>query len=213
MPIDAEKAEHLLHELNPFETLAIAHAAIAGVCLFLSGLISGYYDNFTAYGRIGERLRRHRFLKWLLGESRLQRFAGYMERNLGALIGNFIFGCLLGMMPFIGKLTSLPLDIRHIAFASANFSYGYTGLPTPPAQDVIWTTLVGIALIGFTNLAVSFSLALWFALRSQHAHFGTSSLKVMPLLVRKFALSPLSFLFPPKDGGKNASGVLPGAGQ
>jgi len=213
MPIDAEKAAHLLHDMNPFETLALAHAAIAGVCLFLSGLISGYYDNFTAYGRIGERLRRHRFLKWLLGESRLQRFASYMERNLGALIGNFIFGCMLGMMPFIGKLTSLPLDIRHIAFASANFSYGYNGLPNPPAQDVVLLTLAGIALVGFTNLAVSFSLALWFALRSQHAHFGHSSLKLLPLLLRKIIFSPLSFVFPPRDATKSSAAVVPGAGQ
>lgn len=209
MPIDEEKAHHLISDLNPIETLALFHAAIAGVCLFLSGLISGYYDNFTAYGRIGERLRRHRGLKWMLGEKRLLRFSNYMERNLGALVGNFIFGCLLGMMPFIGKLTNLPLDIRHIAFASANFSYGYNGTATPPAQDVILWALAGIALVGLTNLAVSFSLALWFALRSQHAHFGQSSLKVMPLLLRKILFSPFSFILPPRDVMKSAVEVGP----
>lgn len=210
MPIGEEKAHHMLEELHPFETLALAHAAIAGVCLFLSGLISGYYDNFTSYGRIGERLKRHRTLKWLLGEARLLRFSNYMERNLGALVGNFIFGCLLGMMPFIGKLTNLPLDIRHIAFASANFSYGYNGQTPPPTQEVLLWALAGIALVGFTNLAVSFSLALWFALRSQHAHFGRSSLKVMPLLVRKIVFSPFSFIFPPRDAVKSAGEVAPG---
>jgi len=213
MPINEEKAQYLLAELHPFQTLALLHAAVAGVCLFLSGLITGYYDNFTAYGRIGERLQRHRTLKWMLGEVRLVRFSNYMDQNLGALVGNFIFGCLLGMMPFIGKLTQLPLDIRHIAFASANFGFGYSGQTPPPTQEVIGWTLAGIALVGFVNLAVSFSLALWFALRSQHAHFGQSSLKVMPLLIRKLVLSPFSFIFPPRDVVKSAGDVAAGAGH
>ncbi|MDC4427219.1 site-specific recombinase, partial [Acinetobacter baumannii] len=43
------KASKMLHDLNPFTSLAIPHAAIAGVCLFLSGLIAGYFDNMAVY--------------------------------------------------------------------------------------------------------------------------------------------------------------------
>ncbi|MCK7497160.1 MAG: site-specific recombinase [Comamonadaceae bacterium] len=39
------------------------HAAIAGVFLFLSGLISGYFDNKASYARIGERVARLRWLR------------------------------------------------------------------------------------------------------------------------------------------------------
>jgi site-specific recombinase len=212
LPYSTEKAEHLFHDLNPTTTLAVLHAGIAGVCLFLSGLISGIYDNVTAYGRVGERLRRHGLLKFLLNDVRRERFADYVESNLGALAGNFVFGCLLGMMPFIGVMTGLPLDIRHIAFSAANFSYGLGGMPVPPPTREIWLALAGVALIGFMNLAVSFSLALWFAFRSRHAHFARSSLKVSPLLLRRLFFSPLSFVMPPADAPTRPAAPVSGAG-
>jgi site-specific recombinase len=37
------KAAKVLLILNPFTSLAIPHAAIAGVCLFLSGLAGGLF--------------------------------------------------------------------------------------------------------------------------------------------------------------------------
>ncbi len=49
---------NLLHDLHPLRGLALLYAAIAGVYLFLSGLISGYYDNLSLYHRVPVRLRR-----------------------------------------------------------------------------------------------------------------------------------------------------------
>src|SRR5690606_39015624 len=118
------KAAKTLHDLNPFTSLAIPHAAIAGVCLFLSGLLAGYFDNMAVYRKVGPRLKAHVRLSQLMGQERLYRFADYIERNLGALAGNFIFGIMLGSMGTIGFILGLPLDIRHIAFASANFIQG-----------------------------------------------------------------------------------------
>lgn len=46
------KANIVLHSLNPFTSLAIPHAAIAGVCLFLSGLLAGYFDNMAIYRKV-----------------------------------------------------------------------------------------------------------------------------------------------------------------
>src|SRR5690606_29543716 len=43
------KAEKLLTDLNPFISLAIFHASIAGVFLFLSGLIAGNVSNKSIY--------------------------------------------------------------------------------------------------------------------------------------------------------------------
>ena len=64
--INTDKAAHLLHDLDPFHSLALPHAAIAGVYLFLSGLIAGYYDNLAVYNQIGARIQRHRLLQYLL---------------------------------------------------------------------------------------------------------------------------------------------------
>src|SRR5690606_21675623 len=72
------KATTTLHSLNPFTSLAIPHAAIAGVCLFLSGLLAGYFDNMAVYRKVGPRLKAHVRLSQLMGHERLQRFADYI---------------------------------------------------------------------------------------------------------------------------------------
>ncbi len=95
------KAAKVLHDLNPFTSLAIPHAAIAGVCLFLSGLLAGYFDNMAVYRKVGPRLKAHPRLKTIMGQERLDKFAGYIERNLGALAGNFI-GLII--VSFLGVL-------------------------------------------------------------------------------------------------------------
>jgi site-specific recombinase len=87
--VTPEKAEHLLHDLDPLNSLALPHAAIAGVCLFLSGLISGYYDNKASYGHIPARLRQLAWPRKIFGEERLHRITDYIGDNLGALAGNF----------------------------------------------------------------------------------------------------------------------------
>lgn len=170
--IDSVKAEILLHDLDPFRSLALPHAAIAGVYLFLSGLIAGYYDNLAVYNNVGARIQRHRLLKYLLPHSWLQRLGGFVEANLGAIMGNFLFGVFLGSTATIGFIFGLPIDIRHIAFASANLAHGLFNIS---ADEISWSivlvSILGVVLIGMVNLMVSFSLALFVALRSKEVKF------------------------------------------
>ncbi len=204
-PVDPAKGAHLLHDLHPWQSLALVHAAIAGVFLFLSGLISGYYDNQSLYHRVPERLRRVKRLRALLGEARLGRLADYVEHNLGALAGNFLFGCMLGCTPIIGQLLGLPLDIRHVAFASANLAYGIEALDFELAWQTIAIGALGVMLVGLTNLSVSFSLALRVALRSRGIRREDTrglSLKV----AQRFLTNPRDFFWPPKDSPENVGG-------
>lgn len=167
--VDSTMAAHLLHDLNPFTSLALPHAAIAGVFLFLSGLITGYYDNLAAYNKIGERLRRHGLLIKALPQKWLATGSEFIENNLGAIMGNFIFGCFLGSTATVGYMLGLPLDIRHIAFASANFVHGmYFLSPLDVSWQIGLISFLGVLLIGFVNLFVSFSLALIVALRAKN---------------------------------------------
>ena len=170
--MDAEKAQHLLHAISPFDSLALFYAAIAGVCLFLAGLISGYYDNLAAYERIRERVENIGWLKSLLGENRLHRFAAYLDDNLGALAGNFFFGIMLGTMGTIGFMTGLPLDVAHVTISSAYFGLALVALDFSVNPVTIGNSLAGIALIGFVNLSVSFTLALWVAVRARGVSFS-----------------------------------------
>ena len=170
--INTDKAGHLLHELDPFTSLALPHAAIAGVYLFLAGLIAGYYENLAVYNNIGARIRRHRLLQRLLPTKWLERLGTFIEANLGAIMGNFIFGVFLGSTATIGFIFGLPIDIRHIAFASANLAHGLFNLaPDQMSWQIVLLSVMGVLMIGMVNLMVSFSLALFVALRSKEVQF------------------------------------------
>jgi site-specific recombinase len=197
--ISEAKALHLLHDLDPLGW-ALPHAAIAGVFLFLSGVLSGYFDNQASYGQIGARVARLRWLGAVAGAARAQRVGQYVEDHLGGLMGNFLFGCMLGSAGTIGLILGLPIDIRHIAFAAANYGYALTVLEFGlPWQAMLWA-LLGVALIGFTNLAVSFALALWMALKARGIVF-TQTRELLRRLARRFWRQPSTFLLPRNDLG------------
>ena len=202
--ISLGKGAHLLADLDPL-SWAIPHAAVAGFYLFLSGLLTGYFDNRAAYTDIGRRIGRLVWLNALLGSERAGRFGAYIQDHLGGIMGNFLFGCMLGSTGVIGTILGLPLDIRHIAFSSANLGYALLGFQFElPIKAVLWGAL-GIALIGFTNLAVSFSLALRTALgarRIQFEHWG----RLLQAVGRRLREQPRSFLLPPRPAAGGASG-------
>lgn len=196
-PINLVKSEKMLFELNPFFSAALPHAAIAGVFLFLAGVISGYYDNLSIYYRIPQRLRKVVWLRKLLGVVRLNRFAEYLTKNTGALAGNFFFGCMLGSAGFVGLIFGLPIDIRHITFAAANMAYGLQAQGFDFSVHEIAVAGLGVLLIGCVNLAVSFSLAFFTALKARGVQIKRST-SIGRLLLVRLRHTPLSFFYPPK---------------
>jgi len=196
--VDPAKAAHLIADSHPWHSLALLHAAIAGVWLFVSGLVSGYYDNKALYTRMGRRVEQLRWLRRLLGAERRARFARYVEDNLGGLMGNFVFGVLMGTTATAGFLLGLPLDVRHVTFSAANLAIGVVGLGQRVDPETIAITFLGIALIGMVNLLVSFGLALWVALRARKVRFH-HGLKLLRALGRRLRAAPLDFFIGPRD--------------
>lgn len=202
--VSPDKAQHLLQDINPFTTLALFYAAIAGVCLFLAGLISGYYDNKALYTRMGQRIARIGWLQRWLGAAKVARLGEYLETSLGGLMGNFYFGILLGSLGTVGFLLGLPIDIRHITFSAANFAIAIVGLQHSVSWHTVLVSTIGVLAIGTVNLWVSFSLALIVALRSRQVRFrqGTQLLK---LLIVRFFKHPLDFIIAPKTSAADAN--------
>ena len=190
------KAVTLLNELTPLSGAPI-YAAIAGLWLFTAGLVSGLVDNQTAYGQLGPRVANLPWLRALLGGGRAERVGSYLDHNAGGLAGNLFFGMMLGLTPALGQAFGLPLDIRHIAFSSANFGYALIALDFAVEPLVILRCLCGIALIGAINLAVSFSLALWVALRSRNVNFSAAA-TLLPELKKRLFSKPSRFFLPPR---------------
>jgi site-specific recombinase len=196
-PVPGPKAQHMLDELHPWASWALLHAAIAGVCLFVSGVISGYYDNLCVFGRVGARLAVHPLLLRLFGPGRTARLARYIGNNLGALLGNLSFGFMLGGVGFLGFLTGLPIDIRHVAFASANTAYALGTLQGREAESAAALAVVGVLLVGVVNVAVSYSLAFATAFRARHVRYERAGL-VLRLVLKRLVRRPHDFVWPPR---------------
>lgn len=190
-----EKACSLVKELNPFTTLTLFYAAITGVWLFVTGLISGYIDNLSAHGQIGPRIAQLTWLQRMAGARAAERVGNYISSNAGGLAGNLFFGLMLGVTPAVGQMLGLPLDIRHIAFSSANVGYAVVVFNFVMSPSVLLAAVIGVMLIGLVNLVVSFSLALWVAMRSRGVPFKSVLSLLVPLL-RRLIKHPLEFLLP-----------------
>ncbi|MGE5384669.1 MAG: site-specific recombinase, partial [Betaproteobacteria bacterium] len=198
IPIGADKAAHLLADVHPLTSPSLFYAAVAGVCLFLSGLIAGYFDNLAAFERIPERIAQLSWARRWFGHARMERVAAYIADNLGALAGNFFFGFLLGGATTFGILFGLLVDIRHVAFSSANLGYALAGSQFAPDWHAFAWAAGGVLLIAGVNLAVSFSLALYVALRSRSISLADSP-RFVSTLVRHLMKNPREFFLPPKS--------------
>jgi len=169
MPIlSAQELQYYTQNFNPFPGLFFA--AIAGVLLFTSGLIAGYFDNRASYLDLKSRYMHLPILKKMTSQAMREKIATYLHNNHGAIMGNFYFGILLGVTPFVGHLLNLPLDIRHVAFSSANLGYIVAQGELSLLDFIVG--LVFVLMIGLVNLSVSFALALKVSLKSRDAEFG-----------------------------------------
>ena len=194
--LSAKTAAKQIHALNL--PAALFYAAIAAVWLFCSGIIAGYYDNRAQYLRLRERLRVNPLLRRITTANMRARIADFIHDHLGALASNFIFGLLLGITPWIGKILELPLDIRHIAFSSANLAYAAASQPLG-----FWAFiqgLIAVIAIGLVNLWVSFYLALRIALRARDTRFPELR-QFYGVLKEEIRRDPKSLIFPAERRG------------
>ncbi|MGJ7457597.1 recombinase [Halomonas sp. RA08-2] len=189
--LSSDQITYQLRAISPVESLALLYAAIAGVWLFCSGIIAGFFDNRADHIQLSKRLVRHPALQ-RISEERRERLAHYLHENYGALAGNFLFGVLLGMTGYVGHLLGLPLDIRHVAFSSANL--GFASFSDFQGWGSLSVGLLFVLMIGFINLWVSFALALMVALRSRSTLIEPGVLLVG--IRDEFLANPLRFFFP-----------------
>lgn len=195
--VGGEQANELVEKQSLFATPVYIYASITGVMLFVSGLISGYYDNLVLFSKIPERVESHPLLTKFLPASFLKRLGQYLKYNMGSLAGNISLGFLLGFPEFFGKIFGLSLDIRHITIATANFAFGLYGSRFSMDYYQLVGAVLGIGIIGFLNFMVSFSLAFWVAIKSRNIRYD-NFLKIPYFIIQYAIRYPKDFVFPPK---------------
>lgn len=193
--IATAKWEHILTDISPIHSLAMFHAAIAGLFLFLSGIISGVISNRDKHNQVYYRIQEHPLLKKTFGKKRTQRFANWYEKRWAGVISNFWFGVFMGSTASVGLFLGLNLDIRHISFASGNLALAIYGSKFHVANSMLFWGIFGVGVIGLINFLVSFALSLGLAFRSRaisifELRFVTSA------IWSHFKQKPISFFFP-----------------
>lgn len=200
--IAESKHETLLNDISPIHSMAIFHAAIAGVFLFLSGIISGSISNKNKHINLYYRIQEHPILKMSLGKKSTKKLASWFEKKWPGVASNFWFGVFMGTTASIGIFLGLNLDVRHITFASGNLALGIYGGDFEISNTMLYLGIFGIAIIGLINFSVSFLLSLFVAFRSRGIPW--SELKYLfKSTWGYFKIKPLEFFFPVKAKNKD----------
>ncbi len=175
-----DKPAYLIKHTVPSSSL-VFFAVIAGLFLALSGLISGFIDNKIVASKMAYRIRNS---KWFFGNG------DFIKKNGGQLMGNICLGFFLGSAFLLSYILPFEIDIRHIAFSSANV--GYAIMNQDFSSNIILLAILGVLLIGFINFIVSFSITLFLALKSRGANF-----RILPQLtvsiIKDWFKNPLDY--------------------
>lgn len=189
-------AEHMLHDLDPTKSLSWLYAALTGVLLWLSSICAGWLQNWVNMRGLVEAVRLDRRLIAVFGESRIRKFSEWLDHNISAIGGNISIGVFMGCVPIIGKVSGLPIDIRHVTLSSGTFVFSILSLPMAQMPWTVWgLPALGLVGIGILNFSVSFALALMVAILSRRLPMAW-----LKVFFRKFGKSfitrPFMFLYP-----------------
>lgn len=193
-----DKSSRLLYDLDPFQSKAILHACIAGLFLFISGVISGNISNNAVFFQIPKRIAKNPFINYFFGQRIAKRLSVYYSNNWAGIVSNFWFGVFLGATAPIGLFLGLDLDIRHITFAAGNFALGLYGKDFVITSYAFWISFITVFVIGFFNFAVSFGLSMLLAFRSRKVEMSEAR-EIFSEIFRYFVRNPFRFFFPIKS--------------
>lgn len=185
----------LINDISPVTSPAIFHAAIAGVFLFLSGIIAGSVANRDKHENVYYRIQEHPLLKMTFGKVKTGKIAKWYEKRWAGIVSNFWFGVFMGSTASIGLFLGLNIDIRHITFVSGNLALGLYGANFTVSNELLFWGIFGIGVVGLVNFLVSFGLSMGLAFRSRN--IPMYELKpIIKSVWEYFKKKPGSFFYP-----------------
>ncbi len=193
--VDEHKAEHLLGTVAPLSGCWI-FAIFTGVLLWLSSLFAAWMDNWFVLHQLSPALSQHRGWQRWLGPTRTRRLAVWLEHNIAGLVGNISLGLMLGIVPSVAMFFGLPLDVRHVTLSTGQVTaaFAFLGGEHFWMLSTVWI-VIGILGTGLLNILVSFSLALFVAIRARNVR-GPELRLFYRALFKRLLKSPLSFVLP-----------------
>ncbi|HEY1170198.1 MAG TPA: hypothetical protein VGH19_02405 [Verrucomicrobiae bacterium] len=193
-----EKAEKTLASLSLIGMTPI-YAAFTGLLLWFTGLSAGFADNWFAYHRLRTGITNSPRLQFLFGREGAAKLAKFLDDGIAGLTSNIMLGFLLGIVPVLGVLTGLPVDVRHVTVGTGQFAAAiYTLGKEVVYTNAFWFGLAGVLSVGVINVLVSFGLAMSVAIRARDVS-APERKAIYSAVWQRFCRRPFSFLYPGKD--------------
>ena len=156
-------AEHALHANSALGPSAL-YAALTGVFLWVSSLVGAAIDNWAKVNHLGAALATGVPVMKTVGVRTAEPAAHAVASRIGGLAGNAFLGLLLGGVPAFLAIAQLPIEIRHVSVSAGSVALAIAEGGFAPGP--ILMAVVGVCIIGFVNVMVSFALALQLAVRA-----------------------------------------------
>lgn len=193
--LTVEKAQYVFKSVDILGP-AVLYGAGTGILLWFSSIIAGWADNWFALNSLHTTLSRAPALIAIFGARGAKKITYFLNQNISGLAGNISLGFMLGMIPEIMKFLGIPIDVRHVTLSSGSIG---AALPVLGLDFVrtheFWRAVIGIFFIGAANVLVSFSMALWVAIRARGVQ-TSQQIAIRSAVLTRFRKEPLSFFMP-----------------
>ena len=188
-----------IQSLNPITSLTIPAAALTGVILWVSAMVGGWIENWSAYRRFPDAIAGSSFLQALFKPAGAKRLSLAFARSINGIGANIAIGFFLAFTPVLGYFFGAPLDVRHITLSTGalTFAVSSIGWSAVDPHALAWAVL-GLIFILALNFGVSFSLALFVAIRARRIK-KVWVYAVLRGVLRRFRLKPSQFFAPTRD--------------
>jgi len=171
-------------------------AALTGLILWLSSVLSGWLENWAVYQQIPEVISTNRKIVSFLGKSRAEEYSKYFVRNIAGFGSSVSLGFLLAAIPVINKFFGIPVSVQHVTLSTGSLTFAVCTLPSSflKSSEFIFACF-GIILIGCLNFGVSFAMALIVALRARNVS-GAHMRTILRAAKARLKNKPLEFFIP-----------------
>jgi len=165
--ISPEKAHATLHSFSLLGPTPF-YAALTGVLLWSSSLLSGWADNWFVLHRVADALAYNRRLRMTLGAAGAARLATFCRSNVAGVVGNITLGLMLGLVPAILTAFAFTFEVRHVTLSAGSIgvALGVLGKDALKLPE-LWWAVAGVGSMAILNVAVSFALAFYMAVKSR----------------------------------------------
>ncbi|WJF89813.1 site-specific recombinase [Paraburkholderia bonniea] len=195
--ISPEKAHATLHSFSLLGPTPF-YAALTGVLLWSSSLLAGWADNWFVLHRVADALCYNRRLRMTLGAAGAARLAQFCRSNIAGVAGNITLGMMLGLVPAILTAFAFTFEVRHVTLSSGSIGIALGVLGRNALhQPELWWAVAGVGSMAILNVAVSFALAFYMAVRSRdlrHSHVRS----LRGAVWRQIFKRPLDLVWPAK---------------